>query len=1001
MPSIAGVSLISLVATDAAQLRAACTFYQKLGLRLTRSYTKANASGDIGPEYHLGVSGDSVQEVWLESFPLQDTDCNGCLVPWQELPIYTGDKSAKLAQLFVVKVRMGPRGGEEVGRRSGAGGENGDDDRKGEYSGAHAPSAGVTVAFFSTNMQKLRDVIPTESLGDNACTARDPLGNTLVFTCAETPFSDRHYSLPEEFLEHKHQEILAAMQPESARSPQKDSKPRKKVAVMTSGGDAPGMNPAVRAVVRAGIYFGCDVFAVYEGYEGLVQGGDLLRPMAWNDVRNYLSLGGTLIGTARSARFREREGRVLAAYNMIKNGIDALVVCGGDGSLTGADLFRLEWPLLTDELVESGRLTAAQVKPHKHLTIVGLVGSIDNDMAHTDATIGAYSSLERIAEMVDYIDATALSHSRAFVVEVMGRHCGWLGLMAGLATGADFIFIPERPPSAGKWRQELADACRRHREKGKRKTIVIVAEGAIDDQLNEISSGEVKQVLVDMGLDTRTTILGHVQRGGTAVAYDRMLATLQGVEAVRAVLESTPEVPSPMIGILENKIVRQPLMDAVSATKSVAEAIANKDFDRAMQLRDSQFADAYDNFLSITHHDDGLHLLPEAERLNIGIVHVGAPAAGLNSATRAAALYCLSKGHQPYAIQNGFSGFASGEPARRLEWIDVEGWHNRGGSEIGTNRSLPSEDFGSVAYYVQQYQLNGLIIIGGFEGFTALHQLQSNKHQYPVFNIPMVVVPATVSNNVPGTEYSLGSDTCLNQLVKYCDAVKQSASSSRRRVFVVEVQGGHSGYVASYCGLVTGLIATYTPESLINLRTLREDIRLLHQVFEDDRGEDHNGKMIVRNEQASSVYTAELIADILKEAAEGRFETRTAIPGHVQQGFGPSLVDRVNAVRLSVKAVQFIENWNTNLRAAGSALEVATMYKHTDQLLADKEAFPASGVVIGILGAKIEFTSIHALFENEADVKLRKGRSVHWGEMATAGDMLSGRLLLREGKRKR
>lgn len=974
MPSVDGISSISFVTTDPAELEAACKFYTSLGLRLTRSYSKASSGALLGPEYHLGVSNDSIQEIWFESFPLQDADDKGCLIPWQELPIYTGDKSAKLSQLFVIKIRLSAAPKIETGS---------------------TVSSTQTLGFFSTDLQKLKASIDVKKITDSTYSAIDPLGNTIVFSNTENPFSQRHYTSPEDFLRQKQNEILSTMKQSTsslADAPVEELVKKKKIAIMTSGGDAPGMNPAVRAVVRAGIYHGCDMFAVYEGYEGLVSGGDLLKKIEWNDVRNYLSLGGTNIGTARSARFRERPGRVTAAYNMINNGIDALVVCGGDGSLTGADLFRFEWSLLTQELIDTGKLTKEEVEPYKHLTIVGLVGSIDNDMAHTDATIGAYSSLERISEMVDYIDATALSHSRAFVVEVMGRHCGWLGLMSGLATGADFIFIPERPPKAATWKQELTESCHRHREKGKRKTIVIVAEGAIDDQLNPITSDDVKKVLVDLGLDTRTTILGHVQRGGTAVAYDRMLATLQGVEAIRAVLESTPETPSNMIGIVENKIVRLPLMDAVKATKSVAEAIESKDFDTAMGLRDSQFADAYSNYLSTTLHDDGSQVLPEGERLNIGIVHVGAPSAGFNSATRAAALYCLSKGHQLYAIQNGFAGFINGGVAKNLSWIDVEGWHNKGGSEIGTNRSLPSEDFGSVAYYFQKYCLNGLIIIGGFEGFTALHQLESKKKDYPVFNIPMVVVPATVSNNVPGTEYSLGSDTCLNQLVKYCDAVKQSASSSRRRVFVVEVQGGHSGFVASYCGLVTGSIATYTPESQINLRALQEDIELLFEVFEDDRGEDHNGKMIIRNEQASSVYTTELIADMIKEAAKGRFETRTAIPGHVQQGFGPSSVDRVNAVRLLVKSVQFIEQWNTKLRETDADMEIANMYKQTEQLMHTQSA---NAVVIGILGAKIEFTNIRDLFENEADLELRKGRSVHWGEMATAGDMLSGRSLLR------
>ena len=233
-----------------------------------------------------------------------------------------------------------------------------------------------------------------------------------------------------------------------------EGQPKRRIGVMTSGGDAPGMNGAVRAVVRMSIAKGCEAYGIYEGYEGLVQGGDLIKKMSWDDVRGWLSEGGTLIGTARCPAFRERDGRRTAAKNMIMNGIDALIICGGDGSLTGADTFRSEWPDLLNELVQRGELKQEQVAPHKLLNIVGMVGSIDNDMSLTDATIGCYSSLGRICEMVDYIDATASSHQRAFVIEVMGRHCGWLALMSGVSTGADFVFLPERPPSAD-WKKEM------------------------------------------------------------------------------------------------------------------------------------------------------------------------------------------------------------------------------------------------------------------------------------------------------------------------------------------------------------------------------------------------------------------------------------------------------------------------------------------------------------------------------------------------------------------
>lgn len=229
---------------------------------------------------------------------------------------------------------------------------------------------------------------------------------------------------------------------------------KKKIAIMTSGGDAPGMNATVRACVRMAIHMGCDAYCVYEGYDGLVRGGDLIRRMEWHDVRGWLSEGGTLIGTARCMAFFERAGRLTAAKNMILNGIDALIICGGDGSLTGADRFRSEWPSLLEELISTGQLKKEQVEQYRHLNIVGLVGSIDNDLSGTDATIGCYSALARICYAVDLIEATAYSHSRAFVIEVMGRHCGWLALMAGVATGADFIFIPEKPRE-DNWREEM------------------------------------------------------------------------------------------------------------------------------------------------------------------------------------------------------------------------------------------------------------------------------------------------------------------------------------------------------------------------------------------------------------------------------------------------------------------------------------------------------------------------------------------------------------------
>lgn len=950
---VEALAFTSFTVHESEQYARLVTFYKQLGFRIVRVHAKGDSATDAS-----GVSADSRKECWLESFPVSQTDSAGAIVPSQETIQYSHPELNPAAANFnrgvLIKVRLVSH----------------DVKKNLEMPGRVVlltPSLERVSQLANTNEWEMFDS-PDENI---KFFIRDPMDNLVGFTNMmpglETPIESADDFFP---LQKAIDDLQKRLQLESIDS--KDPKKRR-IAIMTSGGDSPGMCAAVRSVVRTGIYLGCEVFGCYEGYSGLVKGGNLLRKLSWQDVRGWLSMGGTLIGTARCAEFRERAGRLVSAKNMILRGIDALIVCGGDGSLTGADLFRSEWPSLVEELVATKQLTRDQVNPYMHLTIVGLVGSIDNDMAMTDNTIGAYSSLERICEMVDYIDSTAESHSRAFVVEVMGRHCGWLGLMSGICCGADYTFIPERPANAATWRQDLKDVCLRHRQKGRRKTTVIVAEGAIDDELNPITSNDVKDVLVEIGLDTRVTTLGHVQRGGTAVAFDRFLATLQGVEAVRAALESTPSTPSPMIGILNNKVIRTPLVEAVKMTKAVATAIESKRFDDAMALRDSTFKETYQNFLSLSTDDDNEKaMLPEGERLKIGIVHVGAPTAALNPATRAAVLYLLSKGHTPYGILDGFSGLIKKGEMKPLSWIDVEGWHNRGGSALGTNRHLPSEDMGTLTYHLQNANLDGLIVIGGFEAFHAVKELNDARKLYPVLRMPIVCLPSTVSNNVPGTEYSLGSDTCLNTLVDYCDTVKLSASSSRRRVFVIEVQGGNCGYIASYTGLVTGALSVYLPEEKVTLATIQEDLNLLQRSYHDDVGAERSGKVFIRNEKASEVYTTQLIADIIKEAAQGKYESRTAIPGHVQQGNAPTSMDRVNAARFAIKACEFIERdsgFNSN-----------------------------NAVVCGILGTDVSFNNVQTLWDQETDPRARRGTSVHWTPLLDANAILSGRRMIREAR---
>lgn len=277
-----------------------------------------------------------------------------------------------------------------------------------------------------------------------------------------------------------------------------------------------------------------------------------------------------------------------------------------------------------------------------------------------------------------------------------------------------------------------------------------------------------------------------------------------------------------------------------------------------------------------------------------------------------------------------------------------------------------------VAFVFEKYNIQALFLIGGFEAFTALSELRAAREKFPSLQIPMVCLPATVSNNVPGTEYSLGSDTCLNALIEYCDTCRQSASSSRRRVFVIETQGGESGYIAVVAGLSVGALAVYTPEEGINIKMIDRDIDHLRETFASDRGQSRAGKIILRNEKASKTYTTQFIADIIHAEAKGRFEARVGIPGHFQQGKEPSPMDRVRAVRFGVQCLHQLESF------AG---------KSREEILAD----PMSSSVIGIRGAQLRFSSMHKVETEDTDWKHRRPKEEYWSVLKGLGDTLSGR----------
>ncbi|XP_042800680.1 ATP-dependent 6-phosphofructokinase, platelet type isoform X2 [Panthera leo] len=680
----------------------------------------------------------------------------------------------------------------------------------------------------------------------------------------------------------------------------------KAIGVLTSGGDAQGMNAAVRAVVRMGIYVGAKVYFIYEGYQGMVDGGSNIVEANWESVSSILQVGGTIIGSARCKAFRTREGRLKAAGNLVQRGITNLCVIGGDGSLTGANIFRKEWSGLLKELAENGDIDREEVQKHAYLNVVGMVGSIDNDFCGTDMTIGTDSALHRIIEVVDAIMTTAQSHQRTFVLEVMGRHCGYLALVSALACGADWVFLPESPPEEG-WQENMCIKLSENRARKKRLNIIIVAEGAIDTQNKPITSEQIKELVVtQLGYDTRVTILGHVQRGGTPSAFDRILASRMGVEAVVALLQATPETPACVVSLSGNQAVRLPLLECVQMTQDVQKAMDERRFKDAVRLRGRSFESNLNTYkrLAIKMPDDRI---PKSN-CNVAVINVGAPAAGMNAAVRSAVRVGISEGHKMFAIYDGFEGFAKGQ-IKEIGWADVGGWTGQGGSILGTKRTLPGKSLEAIAEQMRTHSINALLIIGGFEAFEGSVLLAQARDSHQEFCVPICTVPATISNNVPGSDISMGSDTGLNVLVETCDRIKQSASGTKRRVFIIETMGGYCGYLANMGALAAGADAAYIFEEPFDIRDLQANVEHLTEKMKTtiQRG------LVLRNESCSEHYTTDFIYHLYSEEGKGVFDCRKNVLGHMQQGGAPSPFDRNFGTKISARAMQWL---STKLKEA-------------------------------------------------------------------------------------
>ena len=310
----------------------------------------------------------------------------------------------------------------------------------------------------------------------------------------------------------------------------------KKIAVLTSGGDAPGMNAAIRAVVRSCAYHDLECIGVFRGYQGLIEGD--FKELNARSVKNIINRGGTFLKSARSKEFFTYEGRQKAYEHLKAAGIDALVAVGGDGTFAGAIVFNKEF----------------------NFPIVGVPGTIDNDINGTDFTIGYDTALNTVVEAIDKIRDTANSHNRLFLVEVMGRDAGDIALNAGIGAGAEEILIPEQ--DMGKDR--LLNSLKRSKKSGKSSSIIVVSEG---DQIGKNIFELAKFIEENLqAYEVRVTVLGHIQRGGSPSCFDRVLASRMGIAAVDALLNGERDI---MIGTIHNKMVSVPFTDSIQGENNI------------------------------------------------------------------------------------------------------------------------------------------------------------------------------------------------------------------------------------------------------------------------------------------------------------------------------------------------------------------------------------------------------------------------------------------------
>ena len=502
----------------------------------------------------------------------------------------------------------------------------------------------------------------------------------------------------------------------------------------------------------------------------------------------------------------------------------------------------------------------------------------------------------------------------------------------------------------------MCEGLRQGRAAGRRDSIVLVSEGARDLAGEPITSQRIADVIREQtGEDARVTILGHVQRGGSPSAYDRWSSTWLGYEAVNQVLGATPDSEASVIGIRGNRTTRLSLQQAVKDTHRVPVLIADHDYEGAMALRGSSFA------TSARIHSELISTrittaAPGSKR--IAIMHAGGLAPGMNTAVRAAVRLGISRGFTMLGVSNGFEGLRKGD-IREMSWREVEGLTAEGGSVLGTRRTLPQvEEMYAINRVLEDNRIDALLVMGGFNAYEGAWQLHNERGRYPAFSLPIVCIPTSIDNNLPGSELSIGADSALTSIVDSIDKIKMSGSAAQR-CFVVETMGRYCGYLALMGGLAGGAERVYLHEEGITLDALTADVHWLKEEFEGGR----RLFLAVRNENANEHFTTDFLTRLLEEAGGDAYDVRQSILGHIQQGANPSPFDRLLATRLVSRGIDILAD------ELGSSDESNSWY-------------------IGQVGSSVNQAPLQHMHE-QLDPKFRRPKKQWWMALRAVHDAVS------------